>query len=431
VTASTGGETARLAFDGAADQRVSLKLSDVTIGTSGCCSTKVSILNPDGSLLAIPTYVGTSGGFLDTKTLPVDGRYTIEVDPQSATGGSVTATLYDVPADAGGAIEPGGAPVTVTTTVPGQNAALFFPGSAGRRVSLKLTSVTIGSSCCSSAKVSILRPDGVALAVPAAFGTNGGFLDTRTLPSDGIYTVLLDPQAAATGDAIVTLYDVPPDVAAPIVPAGAPVNVSTTVPGQNVRIGFDGVAGQRVSLKLTGVSFGTSCCSGATVSILRPEGSTLVAPALFGTNGGFLDTKTLPITGSYTVVLDPQSNATGSATATLYDVPADITGSLTVGGAAQTVALNVPGQNARLTFSGTAGQRVTLRLTGVTIGPSCCTSSQVSVVNPSGNTLLSPTFFGTSGKSVALQPALSGTYTIVLDPQSNAVGSLTVGLTSP
>jgi hypothetical protein len=40
-------------------------------------------------------------------------------------------------------------------------------------------------------------------------------------------------------------------------------------------------------------------------------------------------------------------------------------------------------------------------------------------------------FFGTSGKTVALSLAATGTYTVVIDPQSNATGSLTVALTSP
>jgi hypothetical protein len=68
---------------------------------------------------------------------------------------------------------------------------------------------------------------------------------------------------------------------------------------------------------------------------------------------------------------------------------------------------------------------------GVTIGTACCTSGQVSVLNPSGTTLLSPTFFGTSGKTVALSLAAAGMYTVVIDPQSSATGSVTAALTSP
>jgi len=44
-------------------------------------------------------------------------------------------------------------------------------------------------------------------------------------------------------------------------------------------------------------------------------------------------------------------------TLTLYDVAADVTGSITPGGSAVTVTISVPGQNAGVTFSGTAGRR--------------------------------------------------------------------------
>jgi hypothetical protein len=137
------------------------------------------------------------------------------------------------------------------------------------------------------------------------------------------------------------------------------------------------------------------------------------------------------VSGTYQIFIDPQSNLTGSATVTLYDVPPDVTGSVTVGGAATAVSLGVPGQNARLTFSGTASQHVTLKLTGVSIGNSCCSSAKVSVLNPSGTALLSPTYFGTSGKTIALTLGSTGTYTIVLDPQDSATGNVSAALTSP
>jgi hypothetical protein len=431
VEVSSAGDTVRLSFGGQAEERVSLKLTNVTIGTSGCCSSKVSIIGPTGATILAPAYFGTSGGFVDTKTLPLTGAYTILLDPQGSSTGGATVTLYDVPPDTSSPIEPDGDPATVTITVPGQNARLVFSGVAGRQVSEKLTDVTIGSSGSASAKISILKPDGSTLVGATSFGTSGGFLDAKVLPIFGTYTIVLDPQSNAVGSATVTLYDVPPDATATIVPGGAPVSVATTAPGQDAYLAFDGLAGRRVSVKLTNVTVGTSCCTSAKVSLLRPDGVALVSATYFGTSGGFLDVKTLPVSGTYQIYLDPQSNLTGGATVTLYDVAPDVTGSLTAGGAGTAVSLRVPGHNARLTFAGTAGQRVTLKLTGVSIGSSCCTSAQVSVLNPSGTTLLSATYFGTSGKTIALTLGATGTYTIVLDPQGNATGSVTAALTSP
>jgi Subtilase family/Fervidolysin N-terminal prodomain len=272
-----------------------------------------------------------------------DGLYTGALSPSQAGGVTLQVTTAsaggtDVQTVSGSAtqtypIVPGGDPVTVATTAPDENARLTFDGTAGARVSLKLTNVTIGSSAYSSAKVSILRPDGTSLVAPTYFGTSGGFVDTKTLPVTGRYAIVIDPQSTATGSVTLTLYDVPPDVAATLSPGGADATVTVSVPGQNAALTFAGVAGQRVSLALTGVTIGTSGFSSAKVSILNPNGTALVSPTYFGTSGGFVDAKTLGSTGSYTILVDPQSNAVGSATLTLYDVPPDPTVGIVAGGA--------------------------------------------------------------------------------------------------
>ena len=147
----------------------------------------MSILNPDGSTLVAPAFVGTSGGFIDIQTLAATGTYTILVDPQGSDTGSITLTLNDVPADFTGTITPGGAPVTVTTTISGQNASLTFNGTTSQRISLKMTNVAIGTSSCCSTRVSILNPDGSTLVSPTFVGTSGAFIDVQTLPATGVF----------------------------------------------------------------------------------------------------------------------------------------------------------------------------------------------------------------------------------------------------
>ena len=104
--------------------------------------------------------------------------------PAANAAGSMTLTLYDVPAGRDRTITPGGAPV-------GRDDR---PRARTRRplrrhppaiACLKLSNVTIGTSSCSSARVSILKPDGSTLVFATPFGTSGGFVDTKTLPGDG------------------------------------------------------------------------------------------------------------------------------------------------------------------------------------------------------------------------------------------------------
>jgi hypothetical protein len=411
VTISTAFANQTVTFTGVAGRRVSLSVSAVTIGPSSCCSTLVSIRKPDGTTLVPQTYVGTNGGFVDTRTLPVSGTYSIFVDPQGSSTGSLTLTLHDVPPDATGTVSPGGASATVTTGTPGQNARVTFAGTAGDRVSL-----SVGASCCTT-RVSILNPNGSTLAPTVYVGVGGGFVDAKTLPSSGTYTIVVDPQGGATGSVPLTLHDVPPDITASIAAGGAPVSVTTGTPGQNARLTFAATAGERVSLEL-----GTTCCA-TRVSILRPGGATLAGPVFLSSFGGFVDATTLPVTGTYTILVDPQAAATGTMTARLYDVPPDVAGTIVADGAPLTVTTSVPGQNARATFAGTAGQRLALE-----VRPVCCTS-RISILRPDGTTLVAPVFVGSLGGFVnpATLPS-TGTYTILIDVYGAGTGSLTLGL---
>jgi hypothetical protein len=318
-------------------------------------------------------------------------------------------------------IEADGPPVTVSAAA-GQNLELTFAGPAGQRVSMSMSGVTIGTSSCCGSLVSITRPDGGYLAMPSFVGTKGGFVDTRTLPQTGTHTILVDPQGDVAGSITLALHDVPPDAGGTL-PFGAPSSVETTDPGQNARLSFAGLAGGRISLVVSDVTVGTSTCCSLKVSVLRPNGTYLVAPTYVGTKGGFLDTKTLTSSGTYTVLVDPQAGDTGGARLTLYDVPPDVTGTLAIGGSAMTATLTTPGQNARLTFDGRAGQRVSLRLSGVTI-----LASYVSILRPDGTRIGSQNHVTTSGRTITVDLPADGVYTIVVDPQVAATGSMTLTL---
>jgi len=415
VTIGTPGQNGSLTFSGAAGQRVSLKLTNVSIGASAISGTTVSLLRPDTTVLA-SVNVGTSGGFLDTQLLAQAGTYTLRIDPQGGNTGSITLTLYDVPADPTTAISAGGSAASVTTTTPGQNASLTFSGTAGQRLSLSISGVTIGTSV-GGATATVLNPDGTTLVAAKAFGTGGLFVDPFTLAQTGTHTIAVNPQGAYTGSATFTLYVVPADVSASIVAGGSPVTVTTTMPGQNATLTFAGTAGHRISMDIA-----ESNCCGTNVSVKNPDGSTLVSPTLIGVSGGFVDAKTLSQTGTYTIVLDPRTTATGSITVTLYDVPSDVPGTLSSGGAAVTVTTTVPGQNARLTFAGTAGASQTLTLSGV-----CCTV-RVSVLRPDGTTLKGPNAFGPAGGTMTFVTPVAGTYAVFVDPQGSAKGAVTLAL---
>jgi YD repeat-containing protein len=408
VTVGTPGQGAALTFSGSAGQHVGVNLTGVTISSSN-----VTVLNPDSSVLIPSTVVNTSGKFLDAD-LPTTGDYTVRVDSVGVATGSMTVTLSAIPADLTDSITAGGSPVTVSLTTAGRNARVTFSGSAGQRVSLHMTGVTMSSSV-----VSILKPDGSSL-VSTTVGTSGGFIDTNVLASPGTYTIVVNPNAAATGNMTLTLYDVPADLSGSIAPDGTPVTVTIGTPGQNATLAFSANIAQRISLRISSVTI-----SSVTVSILAPDGSS-VASATVGTSGGFIDTQVLKHTGTFTVTVNPGTNNTGGLTLTLYTVPADATASIVVGGPTATLTTTTPGQNAAVSFDGTIGQQITVQITGNTMG-----SVTVKLLKTDNSVFTSTTSSAASFNLASQTIPITGPYRITIDPASFNTGSITVAVTSP
>ncbi len=413
VPITVANKIGMILFDGAAGQRIALGVSLGT-GLSGGSCDAFSIRRPDGALLASASACSASG-FIDLQVLPVAGTYLITFDPAGTATGTATLTLHSVPADAAAPIIPGGAPVTVTTTVPGQNMQVSFSGTAGQRVSLK---VSFGATCND---VSIHNPDGTALLSPTLTCSTTYFTDVRVLPATGVYVITVNPRDTIVGSVTLTLYDVPPDAASPIVPGGAPVTLTTTAPGQNIQATFSGTAGQRVSLT---VSFGATCND---VSIQNPDGTALLSSTLTCSTTYFTDVRVLPATGVYVITVNPRDLIVESVTLTLYDIPADASPAIVPGGPAVDAIITTPGQNAQLNFTGNAGQRVSLNVAFGSLDTSTCNA--VSIQNPDGTTLHNQTSAcnATYFTDVLVLPA-TGTYTITINPGGTNVGTATLTL---
>jgi hypothetical protein len=141
---------------------------------------------------------------------------------------------------------------------------------------------------------------------------------------------------------------------------------------------------------------------------------------------GFTDVKVLPIAGQYTITVNPEKWSTGGLTLTLYDVPADVSGSLVIGGSAVAVPLTTPGQNGSLTFAGTAGQQVTVRMTGNTIG-----GTTVRLFRPDGPLQATVSSSAANFNMTTQTLATAGTYTVTVDPSGTNTGTINVAVTSP
>jgi RHS repeat-associated protein len=307
VTIPNAGDTAAITFTATAGERVSLNAFNDSILYSW-----FSFSGPSASWSS--GYVFTSGKFYEPVTLTTGGTYTITIDPQGNTG-SVSLQLYDVPADPSGSITPGGAPVSVTTTAPGQNASYSFTATAGQRVSLRIDTGTLTSPCgCAGIEYVRLMQGTTTIAGSSPLGSNSwDFLDTQTL-SPLTYQVVIDPPGDAYGQTTLHLYDVPPDVTSPpLVVNGSQRILTLGTPGQNALLPFHGQGGQRVTLQ-----WSASTISGTQYKIEDPSGNELV-----GTNWEPPGTASISTTLSagtsdnYKIFVNPFADATGQVTLTL------------------------------------------------------------------------------------------------------------------
>jgi len=407
VSIARAGQRARLSFSGAAGQRLSLGIAGPTVTTT------YTVSNPDGTTLTSSSF--GQAGSVDMPPLPVTGTYGILIDPEYAKTGSMTLTLSE---EVSGTITVDGASVPLAIGRAGQRARVTFAGVAGQRLSLLMQDTSVPSG----GTTTVLRPDGTTHGT-LIFGNGTWTLDLAALTVTGTYTVLIDPSGVGTTSTTLWLSS---EVSGTITPGDVAVPVSVVRPGQRARLSFSGTAGQRVSLNVTGVTV-----SQAVVSILKPDGAVLGAwptqstKTVYAPGTVFLDPNSLGTTATYSVLVDPATAATGNVTVTLYDVPADVAGSVTINGAALHVTLTVPGQQAFVTFPGTTGQAVTVRAANSTVG---CVN--VFLMNPTGGGY---TVWGPCTASFTLPSTLAqtGTYTIRVDPSAANIGSVDISVTSP
>ncbi|MFL5962932.1 MAG: hypothetical protein ACJ757_08595 [Gaiellaceae bacterium] len=344
-----------------------------------------------------------------------------------------------------GSITAGGPPVTVTIATPGDTAELTFAGAVGQRIFAQFSNNTINTGL-SQARAYIRSPDGSSLPLGSQIDSSayGGVyfynsvIDKVTLPVNGTYTLVMIPLATQTGSVTVTLYDVPPDASASVVPAsgaGSATSLTTTTPGQNLAVSFSGTPGQRIFAQFSNNTINTGL-SQARAYIRSPDGSSLPLGSQIDSSayGGVyfynsvIDSVVLPASGTYTVVADPMRTQTGSVTVTLYDVPPDASPELQLltDGSSFTFTNATPGQNAAATFDGLPGQDVLVRFTDKTFGGSGCTSSVSSaIVRPDGSTLTSKSSLCANDSIGSVTLSADGVYTLTVNPQRTALGSIT------
>ena len=283
-------------------------------------------------------------------------------------------------------------------------------GTAGENFTAAFSSITFSDAL----SVTAYQPGGAILASGSVV-YYAPIFQVPTLPATGTYSLVVTPAPADIGAADVQLLE---DVEGTLVVDGGVVPVSL-VPGQYGHYTFAGLSGLPVDVAVA--MFSTSPAYGQLdVVVDAPPTESIYSAILDGvfSAAGHAELAPLPETGSYDLWVEPE---------TLFDVDAGIQlvppvlGSLTVG-TPVTFSTSLVGQQAIYTFSGTAGQNLSIGLTGNTFGDATAgvfiDSSEVTDTNVSS-----------SSAALDLQDlAVSGTYTLILEPSGTDTGEVTIEL---
>jgi YD repeat-containing protein len=275
-----------------------------------------------------------------------------------------------------------GGSATVALNVAPKIGLLLFDGTAGQRVNLQWTSTI--SSCT----LYLFTPSGAQLASTSC---GAGYLSgaiQNTLPATGSYTIGVDAPYY-TGNVSIQITDIS-DVVGNISIDGPAVTTTTTKAYQDARLSFNG-GFQKVFLQVTQVTNPS-----ATVALQSATGETIASIPIGNSPAGStfnMDTQTLLGTGAYTLRVQHSGTNVGSETLQLTSAP-DVTGPITMDGAPVTTTTTKLGQDVRLTFSATAGQRVFVRANNVTnpyatlylVKPDGTNQTYTTIANGSGTT---------------------------------------------
>ncbi len=389
------GQAARFRFTGAIGDRLGIDLSNVTLPAGGT----LKVFRPDGALAtygAIPTINGVG---VRIPELTQAGTYVAEVTPSGSGTGSVRMTLWrDVPGTlAIGELK------NVTIAYRNQAVRMSFAGMQGQEVGLDLSEL-VGFS---SGDMTVLRPDGVGAGY-GAFATAAGVgVRISQLPQSGNYTVLIFPTANATGTFKLRLWRDVNDA----LTVDTPYLLNVPNRKQLARLTFSATTGQELGLDLSAVSFST----GGIVEVIRDSDGAQITGRVFDAGTGTSFRIGALAGGAYTVLITPDSGASGQATVTLWR---DVSGTLELAQPKNVTLVHV-NQFVRMGFTATAGQNLGVDLSEIS---GFATGSLQVFRNSDGVRVVYGGFSTAAGASVRV-PFPNGDYTVVVTPDSSTQGS--------
>lgn len=407
----TAGRSGRYRFTAEAGKGYGLALPGFTMTpANGPMST--TLRKSDGAPLAnCDIYTSGSSCTYAPSLFASAGTYSIDFVPNGTSSVTFTASFSK---DAEGLLIVDGATTTMTIAREGQNGRYTFSGTAGASVGIVLTGMQALSNNSSFTFVQLYRPsDGAGIGSIDIFAGQAGGVLNVTLPETGVYTLFIDPAGLATGT-----IDVQVKTHATgelTVDGSTPVNLSA---GQTGHYSFTAEAGKGYGLGLPG--FTMTPANGPMLAALRkPDGSLLANCDIYSSGDGCSYAPSLfASAGTYSIDFIPSGIAAVTFNAVLSK---DAGAVLTIGAPAAPTVIARAGQNARYTFSGTAGQAVSVALTASTQN----NYAFMRLYRPSDGASIgvADIFAGQAGATINVTLPETGVYSVLVDPSGLGQGS--------
>jgi YD repeat-containing protein len=402
------GKYGAVLFDGNAGDWLSLQFRNYAVNPAGA-GIAYTIYKPDNTQLASGK-LSPAGLSIHLPPLPVAGTYTLLL----ATG--IAQVSFDARLESN-VFVPDGTTLAVARSA-GQSTRLLIAAVAGDQKALMvsgLTTVPAGGRL----DYTIALPSGGTFRT----GSASGLGSTTQLPPftmTGTHSAVFTASTTTTQSAFKVGF-----LAGVVLPVdGGAIDLAIANPGEGARLNVAGVAGQNLGLGITGLVLSPTSATSASIAVYKPDAGLLasISCRVDGTQCA-ANLTNLPVTGTYSIIVQPASGATGTLQAWLSR---DATETLSSGTPFR-LTLARPGQNARLTFTGTASALIALQVRGVVTSPAA-QGLFITISKPDGSWLTYSHLTGAGQILVAPPLPVTGTYMVFLEPESAAKGAATASM---
>ncbi|GAA2965672.1 Peptidase inhibitor I9 [Actinokineospora diospyrosa] len=396
---SSAGKFADVTFDAAAKAWYNIGFTDLTGSTA---PRSIDVFDADGTRVGQTLLLNGVGRF----QAQVAGRHRILVGVHS--GQAAAGKVWLSNEFLGGQLTTGTTGRLASLPRPGQQGRFTFTGTAGQRLSLAYTTVSLGAG----------TPGGYVIDPTGAVITPTGLGATTAMPRltlTGAYEVVVNG-GSGTGSFAVWLSQ--ETAGGAITTTGSGRTASAGRPGQRTRFTFTGTAGQRLNVGFTNPGAGID---GQHVQLVRPDGT--VSELVSVGAPGSLQLEVLPATGTYELAVNPASAVTGSVLTTL-STPVD-GGLVTIGGAAVNLSVTRAGQDGQVSFSGVVGDRLRVTFANNTFANK---TFALTVLRPDGTRLVDRVVRTDLTPYDLPELAVAGSYVVIVDPAVAGTGAMAVGV---